>query len=793
MHKDRDNDQQEEQTQTEGQGFGQDSQSDQKQPHQNAQHAQKPMADSAHPAPELSYQNFEAHALTYMNSDAASILRRAFEFAHRLHDGQIRKSGEPYIIHPIAVAEILCDLHMDLTSLVAALLHDVVEDTHTSVETIRSEFGEEVSQLVDGLTKLARVHFRSSQEKLAENFRKMVLAMSKDIRVIIIKLADRLHNMRTLRSLPDTKRQRIAQETQDIYAPLAGRLGIYRIKAELEDLCLKELKPSVYFSLVDRVAQKKETRERTIERTREALQLRLDEQDITCDVSGRAKHFFSIYKKMSERQIDFEDLYDLFGLRVIVPDVGSCYEALGIVHNLFRPVPGRFKDYIAMPKANLYQSLHTTIVAEQGELIEIQIRTREMHNIAENGIAAHWAYKEQRGSKRTKRPASGGPLPQKTQEELETFNWLKQIVSHQQELSDPDEFLDAVKVDLFDDEVYVFSPKGDVFELRQGSTCLDFAFAVHSDLGLRTSGAKINGRLCPLRKKLSGGDVVEVLSGKAITATKDWLNFVTTAKAKNKIRAFLRTEERNEAKSHGLEMLESEFSNRGFSFDKLQKGGAFSDVNRLFSVGGFDDLILQIGYGKIDARSVVDKITGQENHPDAHTEQTQILNEINSTEIALRKPSRARRARSAEESVKVQGMSDILVRIARCCEPLPGQDIIGFVSRVHGVTVHAADCKWALSMDPARRISVSWEKSGSLSHSVRLKITTHDKQGLLATVTKLVSTSGINIVGAEVLTTLDKRGIIVLKLQVESISQLQDVHQQLEALQGVIHVERLMS
>lgn len=750
-------------------------------------------ADHSLHSPEQSYQQFESHAQTYMGADAAQGLRRAFEFAHRLHDGQKRKSGEPYIIHPIAVADILCDLRMDQTSLISALLHDVVEDTHTTVDTIRAEFGDEVSQLVDGLTKLARVHFRSSQEKLAENFRKMVLAMSKDIRVIIIKLADRLHNMRTLRCLPDSKRQRIAQETQDIYAPLAGRLGIYRIKAELEDLCLKELKPSVYFSLIDRVAQKKEIRDRTIDGTRGILEQRLKEHGIACEVLGRAKHFFSIYKKMSERQIDFEDLYDLFGLRVIVPDVSSCYEVLGIVHNLFRPVPGRFKDYIAMPKANLYQSLHTTIVAEHGELIEIQIRTREMHNIAENGIAAHWAYKEQRSVRKGKKPAIGGPLPQKTQEEIETFNWLKQIVSHQQELTDPDEFLDAVKVDLFDDEVYVFSPKGDVFELRQGATCLDFAFAVHSDLGLRTTGAKINGRLCPLRKKISGGDVVEVLSGKAITATKDWLNFVTTAKAKNKIRTFLRTEERNEAKSHGLEMLESEFSNRGLSYEKFHKAGAFADANRLFSVGGFDDLVLQIGYGKIDVKHVVNKVTGHEDQPDAQAEQTQILNELNSPEVAVRKQGRVRRARSTEESVKVQGMSDILVRIARCCEPLPGQEIIGFVSRVHGVTVHAADCKWALSMDPARRISVAWERSGTLSHSVRLKITTHDKQGLLATVTKLVSGSGINIVGAEVLTTLDRRGIIVLKLQVESINQLQDVHQQLEALDGVIHVERLMN
>ncbi len=750
--------------------------------------------------PESIYCQFEARATEYLGKRAASHLHKAFDFANRLHVGQTRKSGEPYIVHPIEVADILCELRMDLTSLVSALLHDVVEDTHTSLETIEKEFGPEVTQIVDGLTKLSRVQFRSSQEKLAENFRKMVLAMSKDIRVIIVKLADRLHNMRTLKVLPEAKRHRIAQETLDIYAPLAGRLGIYKIKAELEDLCLKEIKPSVYFSLVERVSQKKETRDKVIDQTRAGLEERLKQAKIECEVLGRAKHFYSIYKKMNDRRIDFEDLYDLFALRVIVKNVSACYEALGVVHRLYRPVPGRFKDYVAMPKANLYQSLHTTIVADRGELIEIQIRTREMHNVAENGIAAHWAYKErgdkgEKGERSRKRGAAhtGGPLPQKTKEELETFNWLKQIVSHQKELSDPDEFLDAVKVDLFDDEVYVFSPKGDVFELRQGATCLDFAFAVHSDLGLHTTGAKINGRLCPLRKRVSGGDVIEVLSGKSITANKDWLNFVTTSKAKNKIRAFLRTEERDEAKTNGLDLLEAEFASRGLSYEKQLKAGALADVNRLFSVGGLEDLILQIGYGRLSPSGVVDKIAGQRPQAKEADDDEQLLTELKAKEVSKKKLGRMRRSRSAEESVKVQGMSDIVVRIARCCEPLPGQDIIGFVSRIHGVTVHSATCKWALSMDPARRVAVSWETSSNLAHSVRLRITTHDKQGLLATVTKLVSSSGINIMGAEVLTTLDGRGIIILKLQVGSIEQLKDVHQKLEGLDGVIHVERLMN
>jgi GTP pyrophosphokinase len=681
---------------------------------------------------------------------------------------------------------------MDLTTLVAAILHDVVEDTQTTTQAVEAAFGAEVAQIVDGLTKLSKVQFRSSQEKLAENFRKMILAMSRDIRVIIVKLADRTHNLRTLSALAPDRRSAIAQETLDIYAPLAGRLGIYRLKAELEDLCLRELKPDVYGSLAQKVSHKKSERDQLIETTRRELESSLRQAGVVCEVHGRAKHLFSIYKKMNDQRIDFDDLYDLFALRVIVQTVSQCYESLGIVHSAFRPVPGRFKDYIAMPKANGYQSLHTTVIVAQGELVEIQIRTREMHVVAENGIAAHWAYKEKAHTKR-KQPSTsqGAGMSQKERTEMETFNWLKQIVSHQQELSDPDEFLDAVKVDLFDDEVYVFTPKGDVFELRRGATCLDFAFAVHSDLGLRTTGAKVNGRLCPLRRRLSSGDMVEVLSGNKITAHKDWLSYVTTSKARGKIRGFLRTEEREEAKRHGLELLELELAQRGTNFDKAQKAGLFQDVNRQLGVGGLEDFVLQIGYGKLQPHQALERVLGP--IPEARPEKDP---SEGGAQVFVPTPARKaktsnRRFRSAEESVRVEGMSDILVRIARCCEPLPGQPIIGFVSRLHGVTVHAADCQWALSMDPARRVPVAWESHGSHEHMARLRLTTHDQKGLLATVTKMVSASGINIIGAEAQTTPDRRGLITLRLQVEGIAQLKNVQQQLEALEGVIRVERL--
>lgn len=744
---------------------------------------------------EEAFLKLAAATSTYLNSAAIERLRKAYQFAHSLHAGQLRKSGEPYIVHPIAVAEILSEYRMDETSLIAALLHDVVEDTHVSVEEVEKQFGPNVSSIVDGLTKLAKVEFRSSQEKLAENFRKMIVAMSRDIRVIVVKLADRLHNMRTLKALQLEKRQRIAEETSEIYAQLAGRLGMYKVKAELEDLCLKELKPSVYSNLVTRVAQKRGERELVINNAREHLAQSLEEHGIKAKVEGRAKHFHSIYKKMSEKQMEFEDIYDLFALRVLVSSISECYETLGIVHSMYKPVPGRFKDYIAMPKANLYQSLHTTIVAARGELLEVQIRTSEMHHIAENGIAAHWAYKEKRGREQSR--SGDEPI---SQEDLEKFNWLKQIVRHQKELSDPNEFLEAVKVDLFDDEVYVFSPKGDVFELRRSSTCLDFAFGVHSDLGLRTTGAKINGRMSPLRTPLHSGDVVEILSGNKIRATKDWLSYVTTSKARNKIRAYLRSEDREEAKRAGLEMLETALERHNLTYDRALKTGVFSDLNRVLPVGSLDDFILQIGYGKMDAPQALVKIIAQlpiTAVPDvSQNSQDSALIPLNSLEAfepdsQPRSRFKNRGIRKAEDSVIVQGMEDLVVRLAKCCEPLPGQPITGFVSRGRGVTIHSASCPWALSNDPARQVECRWNSQGSAEHNVRLKITTHDKQGMLANITKLISSTQINITGADVQTTPEKRGIITLRVHVNGISQLRDIHEKLEALDGVIHVERL--
>jgi guanosine-3',5'-bis(diphosphate) 3'-pyrophosphohydrolase len=733
------------------------------------------------------YATLKEKCLKYLDPSSEPILYKAYQFAHNLHADQRRKSGEPYIVHPLAVAEILTDYGMDETTLIAAILHDVVEDTHVSVEEVSHEFGEQVASLVEGLTKLAKVQFRSSQEKMAENFRKMIVAMSKDIRVIIVKLADRLHNMRTLKALPLEKRQRIAEETIEIYCPLAGRLGMYRAKAELEDLCLRELKPSVYYNLIAKVVQKKAVRDKIIEQAKENLSNRLKEENINAQVFGRAKHFYSIYKKMSEKQMEFEDIYDLFAIRVIVNTIPECYETLGIIHNIYRPVPGRFKDFIAMPKANLYQSLHTTVVAAKGELLEVQIRTQQMHNIAENGIAAHWAYKEK------KFKPSNDILKEN---EYEKFTWLKQMVHHQKELSDPDEFLEAVKVDLFDEEVYVFSPKGDVFELRKGATCLDFAFEIHTDLGLRTTGAKINGRIATLRTKLHSGDVVELLVGNKIRATKDWLNFTTTSKARNKIRGYLRTEERTIAKQLGVQYLEEELLKQNSNIEKLQKSGTFQDLHKTFSVGGYEDLLLQIGYGKLDVKNVVSKLlvnnSSVKNDLSIEDQAKALIKESEELSKDSFKLMKKRRSKN-EDAVCVQGMTGIVVRMARCCGPLPGQALVGFVSRSRGVTVHSANCQWALSNDPARRVECTWNVVTSGKHNVRVRITTHDKPGILAEITKTISASQINIAGLECFTNPHKRAVILLRLELTDIHQLKDIHQKIEGIDGVLYVERTMS
>lgn len=704
------------------------------------------------------------------DSDQIQRIRDAYEFALKQHGDQKRKSGEPYITHPIAVATILATLKVDPASIIAAILHDVVEDTSAKIEDIKTQFGDVIAQLVDGLTKIGKIKFRSSQERMAENFRKMVLAMAKDLRVILVKLADRLHNMRTLDCLSSEKRRRIAQETLDIYAPLAGRLGIYGIKSELEDLCLKETKYTIYKEISRKIAAKKKERETYIKEVRLILESELKKYGFkNAVVYGRPKHFFSIYKKMIDRQIAFEDIHDLFAFRILVDSVKDCYEALGVVHAMWKPMPGRFKDYIAMPKANLYQSLHTTVVRPNGTPAEIQIRTHEMHLICEYGVAAHWAYKEMAGGRK-----------EDAQTDLKKFTWLRQIMELQNDVKDPGEFLNAVKVDLFEEEIFVFTPKGDVIQLAVGSTPLDFAFAVHTDIGLRTIGAKVNGKITPLRGKVHSGDIVEIMTSPHQKPSKDWLNFVTTSKAKNKIRSFLRSEQRASSKKIGRDLLGNELEKRGIDLDKTLDTTKAEALTKAAKESHFEDLLVAIGYGKINAKDLVNKV-----FPEDKTKTV-------SKEI-LTVPTQPSPKRRNHSGVLVSGLDNILVTFGRCCNPLPGEQIVGFITRGRGVSVHRDNCSRALDLDPARRIEVSWSEDANKQggqHTAFLKVITQDRQGILSEITGAIASCGANIHKAQVKVSSDLMGVLDFEIILTNLEQLNKVINRIESIPDVVLVER---
>lgn len=706
-----------------------------------------------------------------------AILRKAYDYAARCHGDQKRHSGEPYVTHPIEVSMIVASLKVDMPSLTAALLHDVVEDTHVSLEDVEKDFGKTVAELVDGLTKIAKIEFRSNQEKLAENFRKMVIAMAKDLRVIIIKLADRLHNMRTIKALPPAKRLRIAQETMDIYAPLANRLGIYGIKSELEDLCLRQLKPEIYDELKKKVAAKKAERLKNIDDVKTILLSELHKYGFKdVQVTGRPKHFYSIYKKMVDRGLDFEDVHDLFAFRIIVDSIKDCYEALGVVHAMWKPMPGRFKDYIAMPKANMYQSLHTTVIRPNGEPCEIQIRTREMHEVCEFGVAAHWHYKEKSGST----PSQNSANP-----DFDKMGWLRQIIEWQKELKDPDEFLEAVKVDLFDEEIFVFTPKGDVFQLPIKATALDFAFAVHSAIGQSTVGAKVNGRMVPIKKELKSGDIVEILTSPKQKPNKDWLSFVTTSKAKNRIRAFLRGEQRERSKVLGRDLLFQQLATRNLEMENLERTGQIQTLIKASREANVDDLYVALGYGKIDAFEVVNRAFPP---PKAlkTLEEESVPTKESTTQAQPKKTGKGR-------GILVSGLDNLLVVMARCCNPLPGEDIVGFVTRGRGVTIHRYDCPRARDMDPARKVEASW---GALSPETvddfvsNLVVVTHDKPGILSEISGILSAMGANISKAQVQVGKDRLGYLEFEVTLQSAAQLQNIMTKIESIPVVMRVER---
>lgn len=708
---------------------------------------------------------------SYLPGLDRSPVHKAYEFASRHHQHQTRQSGEPYITHPLEVANIVTTLKLDTASVVAAILHDTVEDTSATIEEIEESFGNEVARLVDGLTKISKIEFRSKQEKLAENFRKMILAMAKDLRVIMVKLCDRLHNMRTITHLSDQKKKRISQETLDIYAPLANRLGIYGIKSELEDLCLRHLRYETYQQIRTKVAAKKSAREKYIREVREILETELRKygfKDIL--VYGRPKHFFSIYKKMVDRRLDFEDIHDLFAFRIIVDSIKDCYEALGVVHAMWKPMPGRFKDYIAMPKANMYQSLHTTVIRPNGEPAEIQIRTTEMHETCEYGVAAHWAFKE-----KSKTVANT---------DMEKFSWLRQIVQWQSELKDPDEFLEAVKVDLFDEEIFIFTPKGDVLSLPKSATALDFAFSVHSDVGIKCIGVKINGRMAPIKRRLNSGDIVEVLTSPHQKPSKDWLNFVTTSKARNKIRSFLRSEQRDRSRKIGRDLMIQALDKASLNIEDLEKSGDTDKLVKAARESNFEDILIGVGYGKLNPDDLIKKAFPP---PDPKENIEEQLNRGSIEKSLSHNPEK-----NSKSPILVSGFDDVLVTLGRCCQPLPGEPIIGFITRGRGVTVHRCTCPRALDLDPARKIQVEWAQrpDTSSNHKCYICLRTQDKPGVLAEVTSILSACNANVYKAEAKVAHDLTASLEFELGIRNLEHLEMIVNKLENLSSVVSVRR---
>jgi len=712
------------------------------------------------------------------------IIKKAYVYSARVHQGQLRNSGEPYLVHPLEVAGILAQLKLDEASIVTGLLHDTIEDTLATRDELTDLFGEEVANLVDGVTKLSKFSASatlSQEEKQAENFRKMIIAMAQDIRVILVKLADRTHNMRTLEHMKEEKQQRIAQETLDIYAPLANRLGISWIKTELEDLSLRYLKPHDFADLLDKVGHRKKEREKYIEDVVKIIDSGLKERNVQGRIHGRFKHIYSIYKKIKAQGIDFDQIQDIIAFRLILPDVPSCYEALGIIHSLWKPVPGRFKDFIAIPKPNMYQSLHTTVIGPLGERVEVQIRTEEMHRIAEEGIAAHWAYKE------------GKSVISKDDEK---FAWLRQLMEWQQDLKDPKEFLETVKVDLFTDEVFVFTPKGDVRSLPRGATPVDFAFAIHSDVGSRCVGAKVNGKIVPLRYKLKNGDTVEVLTSASAHPSKDWLTFVKTSRAQQRIRGYIKEQQREKSLQLGRELTEREFRRFSLNLNRMLKNGELKGLATELGFRAEDDLLVAVGYGKVAPHLLIQKLVPADVLAEQTAKEAPTAPGSNGSAAhgALARVTEAAKklvGRPSRGGVQIGGVDDVLVRFGRCCNPVPGDPIVGFITRGRGVTVHTVGCDKALATDPERRVDVSWDVRGDFKRPVTLRVLTADRPGLLADISNTFSQKGVNISQANCRATGDDRAVNTFEVVISDLKQLTDLMRSIERLQGVYSVERV--
>ncbi|TCL65262.1 GTP pyrophosphokinase [Hydrogenispora ethanolica] len=712
--------------------------------------------------PSTSFADFLQRIAQNRGEADALRVKAAYDFAFDAHQGQKRESGEAYIQHPWEVANIVYDLGMDTTSIEASLLHDVVEDTGHDLEEIKKRFGSEVALLVDGVTKLSRLAFQSKQEQQMENLRKMFLAMTQDLRVIIIKLADRLHNMRTLKALCPEKQQKIAKETLEIYAPLAHRIGIGKVKWELEDLALRYIDPDAYYDLVGKVAKKRQEREGIIEEVKATLQRSLAEVELKAEVQGRPKHFYSIYHKMQEQGKDFSEIYDLLGLRVIVATVQDCYEVLGIVHTLWKPIPGRFKDYVAMPKSNMYQSLHTTVIGPQAEPLEIQIRTWEMHQTAEFGIAAHWIYKQDGTGDKDMR---------------EKVAWLRHLIEWQGEMKDTEEFMETLRIGLFVDEVFVFTPKGEVKSLPAGSTPVDFAYSIHTGLGHQCAGAKVNSRLVPLDYQLKNGDIIQIITNKQGSGpSRDWLQFVKTSKAKNRIRQWLREQDREENIQAGREILERELRKHNLEVHENLRPEVLLEAAKKLGFNNIDDLLASVGDLKVTANQIIGKMSGEKDF---------------APRVTTRPESEERRkTRRPGQGIRVKGVDDLLVRFSRCCNPVPGDPIIGFITRGRGVSVHRRDCPNLVSEDRERIIEVEWDTEAGASYPVDIEIEGADRVNFLTDIMNAISEMKLYLSAAKA---RSKGGtaFINLTLEIAHSDQIAAIFKRVKKVEGVERVYRV--
>ena len=704
------------------------------------------------------------------------LIQKAYEFAKKAHAGQQRLSGDAYLTHLVGVADILAELHMDSVTIAAGLLHDILEDTKVTYDELKAQFGEEIANLVDGVTKISTRQFQDTTLRQAESTRKMLVAMAKDVRVILIKLADRTHNMRTLDFLPPDRREKMARETLDIYAPLAHRLGIAKIKGELEDLCLRYLEPDVYQDLVKKIAMKRSEREKVLVQVIQSIEAKLKEAGIAAQVQGRSKHFTSIYHKMKQQQKSFDEIYDLMAIRVLTNTVKECYEVLGMVHTIWKPLPGRFKDYVAMPKNNMYQSLHTTVMGPEAQPLEIQIRTYEMHSTAEEGIAAHWLYKEGRGAEK----------------EDQKFAWMRQLLDLQQDIKDTSEFAEAMKVDLFDDEVFVFTPKGEVKELPRGATALDFAYAVHTDVGTHCMGVKVNGQMVPMRYSLKNGDIVEVLTQTSRTPSRDWLKIVATSRAKNKIRHWFRTHLSADEVDKGKTLLEKEAVRMGVDFNAAVKSGAVEGLLEFFGCHSLQELLANTGHGEISPKQILNKLLPKplvEDRPKVEKHEEKVVESKPAKGPVPMAPSIV----APGKGISIGGQKDFLIRFARCCTPVPGDPIVGYITRGRGVSVHRTDCPNTLQLPEkeGRMIAVSWEGNVGQVYEVAIEVKAKDREKLLADMLLAISEEGviINEANAKASEAGWAQGYFVIG--VSKSDQLEKVLKKLQRVKGVVSAHRI--